>query len=169
MGRRIRFRATDAQIALQVGPLGFWWVVVLGVLGRGGVASANLVALAVTAVASMVGAVALLRWRGLELTADHLVLRGDLVRRIPWSEVLDVRARRRWGTNVVLVETAERTRRCTAPITGLIAVDPHFDAKVAFVQRWWMACAPAEVRARAQSDGRVGWGQPVCGVGVDPT
>lgn len=159
--RSVRFRATNAQVIAGVLPLVATWLLVLGLLVRFGTSAADLGFLVLLAAASCTAAAALLLWRGTEVTGDGIVLRNDLVTRVPWSEVHAVRVVRRLGTRQLVVETERRVHRATAPTASVLVVDPHFDAKAAFVQRWWLACAPPEVRQRAQADGAVTWGQPI--------
>jgi hypothetical protein len=156
--RRVRFRATPLQIGLFVVPLVVTWSLVLLVDVRVTSAAAALPVLVPVALLSCGGGAALLRWRGLELTADAAVVRGDSVRRIPWSDVRDVRTRRRFGTRIVVLQTDRREIRCPAPFSGVLAADRHFDAKAAYVQRWWQACTPAD---QPGPRGDTGWGHPV--------
>lgn len=166
--RRVRLRATDAQIALHAGPLAVSWAILVGVFGRAGAAIPQLVVIGTVGVASCAAALILLRWRGIELTPDQVVVRGDLARRVPWSDVQAVRTRRRGPTTTLVIETDRGRLRCAAPFSGLIARDPYIEEKIAFVQRWWLAAAPADVRARAWAAGELGWGQPVQGAAPRP-
>lgn len=158
MDRRIRFRATPIQISLYVGAMVVAWGLVVLISLRTGSASSRLPILAAAAVASCGAGAWLLRWRGLELTADGAVVRGDTVRRIPWAEVRDVRSRRRFGTWIVVIETDRHHVRCPAPFSGVLMADAHFEAKATYIQRWWRSCCPV---VHPGPRGDTGWGRPV--------
>lgn len=134
-----------------------WGLVLLFGVRGGGVSSA-LSVLVAAAIATCGAGAWLLRWRGLELTAEGAVVRGDTVRRIPWAEVRDVRTRRRFGTWIVVIETDGKDVRCPAPFSGVLIADPHFEAKATYVQRWWRSCCPA---VPTGPRGDTGWGRPV--------
>jgi hypothetical protein len=149
------------QIAMFVGPVALTWVLLIAIARQAEAAAEMTLTVPVVvgvAIVSCVGGGMLLRWRGLELRSDCAVVRVDTVTRIPWAEVRDVRTRRRFGVDVLVLETERRQVRCPAPFSGMLTRDRDFDAKAAYVQRWWQACAPG---ATPGPRGDTGWGHPV--------
>lgn len=148
------------QVALFVGPVASAWIILIAIARQADAANdgvLTLPTLAFLAVVSSVGGGLLLRWQGLELCSDCAVVRVDTVKRIPWADVRAVRTRRRFGVRVLVLETERRHVRCPAPFSGTITRDGDFDAKAAYVQRWWQACAPGVVPGPRPD---TGWGHP---------
>lgn len=128
---------------------------------RFGVVSTILIAL--YGVVLLVIVLALARWRGLELRDDGFVVRRNLVRRVPWQDVMNVRAGSVLFTKIVVFETVRGMVRSWAPAASPLAPDPDFDAKLAYIRQWWWS-------ARSRMDGSAlpwpadratGWGIPV--------
>lgn len=156
--RSVRFRATTPQIIITVVPVAATWTLLLGgtavMVGAGG----NTILLGSLAMATTVAITVLLRWRGLELTGEHAVVRGDTTKRIRWDDVIDVRVRRRFGARTVVLHTQARRVRCPAPYSTLLSQDRHFDEKFRYIVRWWLACVPG---AASSPRSETGWGHPV--------
>lgn len=154
----MRFRATTPQIVITVVPVAVTWTLLLGGAVAMVGAGVNTVLLGSLAVATTVAVVVLLRWRGLELTSEHAVVRGDTTKRIRWDDVVDVRVRTRFGARTLVLHTTGRRVRCPAPYSTLLSQDRHFEEKSRYVVRWWLACVPG---AASSPRSETGWGHPV--------
>lgn len=156
----VRFHATPAQVVWGGVPTVLTCALIVWFMFRLGAPSTLVAAAALWTFVAAVVVVFVQRWRGLELTESHAVVRENRTREIPWRDVTGVRAGSRMGRRFIVVELARGRVQCSAPTTGLLGADPDFDEKLAYVQRWWLRCAPRDA-APAPHGTALGWGIPV--------
>jgi len=165
----VRFHATPVQVLWGVLPTVLTCVLIVLFMARVQVGSGLLAVAGGWTVFAAGVLFAVVRWRGLELTDTHAVIRENRTRRIPWSEVTGVRESSRMGRRSITLDLARGRVHCSAPATGFGGVDPDFDEKVAYVHRWWLRATPPDPTGGPEPRGTaLGWGIPVLSDEIGP-
>jgi len=100
-------------------------------------------AILVTVVAVELVVLGWLSWRltrvGVDLDEHQAVVRGLFTRRVAWDSVEAVVVEKVLGERRIVLVTPGRRYRLRAPVTGLLAPDRDFDAKLGALRSWWLA------------------------------